>query len=44
MTADERRRIGEAGRAHVRANFSLDRMCADTLALYRRLLLQDAPV
>ena len=29
---------GEAGRAHVRANFSLDRMCTGTIAVYRRLL------
>jgi glycosyltransferase involved in cell wall biosynthesis len=35
---EERRRMGEAGRAHVRANFSLERMCADTIAVYRRLL------
>ena len=38
MDTDGRRRLGEAGRAHVRENFSLDRMCADTLALYRALL------
>ena len=35
---DGRRSMGEEGRAHVRANFSLERMCADTLALYRSLL------
>jgi glycosyltransferase involved in cell wall biosynthesis len=44
MTPEQWRDMGEAGRAHVRANFSLDRMCADTLAIYRRLLLQRAPV
>src|SRR5206468_9107661 len=33
MSTEERTKMGEAGRAHVRANFSLDRMCADTLAL-----------
>jgi glycosyltransferase involved in cell wall biosynthesis len=38
MNADGRRRLGEAGRAHVRENFSLERMCDDTLALYRALL------
>jgi len=37
-TAEQRERMGEAGRAHVRANFSLTRMCADTVALYRALL------
>ena len=37
-TADKRRQMGEEGRAHVRANFSLERMCADTIALYRHLL------
>jgi glycosyltransferase involved in cell wall biosynthesis len=40
LTASDevRRCMGEAGRAHVRANFSLERMCRDTLDLYRRLL------
>lgn len=35
---EERRRMGEAGRAYVRANFSLERMCTETIAVYRRLL------
>jgi len=30
--------MGERGRRHVRERFSLERMCADTLALYRALL------
>jgi glycosyltransferase involved in cell wall biosynthesis len=33
--------MGAAGRAHVLARFSVERMCADTLALYRDLLEQD---
>ena len=37
-SASERGRMGEAGRAHVRGNFSLERMCGATLDLYRRLL------
>lgn len=40
----ERRRMGEAGRAHVRASFSLEGMCRDTLDLYRRLLSHDGNV
>ena len=35
---EERRRMGEAGRAYVRANFSLERMCTETIAVYCRLL------
>ncbi len=30
--------MGGRGRSHVRQHFSVDRMCADTLAVYRRLL------
>jgi glycosyltransferase involved in cell wall biosynthesis len=30
--------MGAKGRAHIVANFSLDRMCAETLAVYRELL------
>lgn len=30
--------MGEAGRAHIRANYSLERMQSDTLALYESLL------
>ncbi|HSC18928.1 MAG TPA: glycosyltransferase family 4 protein [Rhizomicrobium sp.] len=41
-TAEERERMGEEGRAHVRANFSLTRMCADTIALYRALLAESS--
>jgi glycosyltransferase involved in cell wall biosynthesis len=40
MSDEERRRMGECGRAHVRENFSLERMCADTIALYRALLVR----
>jgi glycosyltransferase involved in cell wall biosynthesis len=41
---EERRGMGQAGREHVRDNFSLERMCADTIAVYRRLLSQAADV
>ena len=41
---DERRReMGARGRAHVRANFSLEQMCAQTLAIYRDLLWRHRP-
>lgn len=30
--------MGEKGRAHIAQNFSLERMCAETLAVYRELL------
>jgi len=36
--AKARTAMGAKGRAHVAANFTLERMCADTIALYRRLL------
>lgn len=36
--AEARRAMGAQGRAHIAANFSLARMTADTLALYRNLL------
>lgn len=36
--AEQRRDMGGCGRAHVRANFSLEQMCARTLAIYRDLL------
>ncbi|MBW8881150.1 MAG: glycosyltransferase family 4 protein [Asticcacaulis sp.] len=35
----ERFAMGEAGRAHVKAHFSLDVMCARTLDVYRALLI-----
>ncbi|HUJ45494.1 MAG TPA: glycosyltransferase family 4 protein, partial [Rhizomicrobium sp.] len=38
MSSAERAAMGEQGRAHVRENFSLERMCADTLAVYRELI------
>ena len=30
--------MGEKGRAHIAANFTVERMCADTLGLYRTLM------
>jgi glycosyltransferase involved in cell wall biosynthesis len=38
MSAEARAEIGGKGREHVREHFSLDRMCADTIAVYRRLM------
>jgi glycosyltransferase involved in cell wall biosynthesis len=38
MSADARAQMGASGRAHVMANFSRERMCADTISLYRDLL------
>ncbi len=38
MDAETRARMGEAGRAHVLAHFTKTRMCAETIALYRKLL------
>lgn len=38
MGAGARTNMGERGRKHVRENFSVQKMCADTLAVYCRLL------
>lgn len=38
MDGAQRAAMGSRGRAHVAAHFALDRMCADTLAVYRRLI------
>jgi glycosyltransferase involved in cell wall biosynthesis len=38
MSAECRRQMGSEGRVHIRANFSLERMCEDTIRLYRRCL------
>src|ERR1043166_8307946 len=38
MSAETRAEMGRMGRQHVREHFSLDRMCADTIAVYRRLM------
>lgn len=38
MPLDARERMGTAGRAHVVRNFSREKMCADTISLYRSLL------
>jgi glycosyltransferase involved in cell wall biosynthesis len=37
-TQDERTAMGAKARAHILARFTVERMCADTLALYRDLL------
>jgi glycosyltransferase involved in cell wall biosynthesis len=39
MGANGRAEMGARGRAHVVEHFSLDRMCADTIALYRSLIV-----
>ena len=38
LRADERERLAEEARAHVKANFDKRHMCAATLALYREIL------
>lgn len=38
MTTEARTQMGALGRAHVVAQFSRERMCADTISLYRDLL------
>jgi glycosyltransferase involved in cell wall biosynthesis len=38
LSTSEREHVGRQAVTHVRANFSKDRMCARTLALYRELL------
>ncbi len=43
LTARQREQLSKAARAHARANFSKDHMCAATLALYRELLRAAAP-
>jgi hypothetical protein len=30
--------MGAKGRAHIEANFTVERMCADTLEVYRALI------
>jgi glycosyltransferase involved in cell wall biosynthesis len=39
---EQLRKMGEAGRAHIRGNFSLEKMQSETLALYRSMLRQQA--
>jgi len=43
LTAQQREQLSTAARAHARANFSKDHMCAATLALYRELLRAAEP-
>lgn len=38
MDAQSRADMGARGRAHIAGRYSLERMCADTLALYRKLI------
>ncbi len=38
LPADELARVGQAGIEQVRQNFTTDKMCAETIALYRTLL------
>ncbi len=38
MSPEARATMGRAGRAHIANNYSRDRMCAETIALYRSLL------
>lgn len=39
---EQLRKMGEAGRAHISGNFSLEKMQSETLALYRLMLRQQA--
>ena len=39
-TPEELAAMGAKGRAHIQANYTVERMCADTLAIYRELLAQ----
>lgn len=41
LDSEKRRLLGDKARAHVAKNFSVARMCADTLAIYRQLLEGD---
>ncbi len=43
LTAQQREQLSKAARAHARANFSKEHMCAATLALYRELLRAAEP-
>jgi hypothetical protein len=36
--------MGEKGRAHILANYTVERMCAATLNLYRTLIEEGAKV
>lgn len=36
--AEQREAMGKAARAHIAARYTVEKMCADTLALYRKLL------
>lgn len=38
LSAEERAQMGGRGRAHVAAHFTVARMCADTIAVYRALM------
>jgi hypothetical protein len=40
LPADQRRAMGARGRAHIAANFSVDRVLAETVRLYDELLTQ----
>lgn len=40
LSAEERQRMGQAGREHIKANFSLDRVVDQWEALYKELLAQ----
>jgi glycosyltransferase involved in cell wall biosynthesis len=42
LDADQRERLAEEARAHVKANFDKRHMCAATLALYREILRAEA--
>ena len=43
LTAQQREQLSKAARAHARANFSKEHMCAATVALYREILRAAKP-
>lgn len=38
LAPEQRAAMGAKGRSHIKARFTLERMCADTLAVYKRLI------
>jgi len=42
LTPEQRLMLGNTAKDHVRSNFSKERMCAQTLAVYEELLRADA--
>ncbi len=43
LTAERRKRMAEVAIRHIAENFTLDKMCASTLAVYEEILAAKAP-